>query len=79
MTFPRLAALNRRWAEVPPAAINLARIARYLGAAPSSASKPQDPIAQARKAGIPFIEGHLPDDPLLGFLDDRIGLGMSLH
>jgi hypothetical protein len=79
MTLPRLAALNRRWAEMPPAAVNLARIARFLGAAPAPAAKPQDPIAQARAAGIPLMEGRLPEDPLLGFLDDAIGLGMSLH
>jgi hypothetical protein len=78
MTLPRLAALTRRWAEMPPAAVNLARIARFIGAAPAPAVQ-QDLRAQARAAGIPLMEGRLPDDPMLGFLSDEIGLGMSLH
>lgn len=77
MTLPRLAALSRRWRDVPPAAVQLARIAHFLGAAPKEGA-PRDPRQQAVAAGVP-VASELPDDPHLGFLDDGIGLGQSLN
>lgn len=39
MTFPRLEALRRAWARVPPLAVTLARLASYVGVpAPKLAS-----------------------------------------
>jgi hypothetical protein len=72
MTFPRLRALNARWRDVPPPAMQLARIAAALGLKP--APRPQKQTAQefmqsALAAGVPVIEGR-PDDPMLAFLDD---------
>lgn len=78
MTLPRLAALTKRWKDVPPADIQLARIAAFLGIKPVAAIG-GDPRIEARKAGIPLMMGRLPDDPDIGFLDDNIGLGMKLH
>lgn len=78
MTLPRLAALTRRWREMPPAAVQLARIGAVLGIKPAAASAPADPLAVAQAAGLP-ISGELPDDPDLAFLDDSIPLGGSAH
>ena len=44
MDVPRLRALNQEWTDYPPARVSLARIARWLGAAPGDAPK-----APARK------------------------------
>lgn len=71
MTFPRLRALNARWRAVPPAALQLARIASALGLKPVAAARPQTTqefMDAARATGMPVIEGR-PDDPMLAFLD----------
>lgn len=70
MTFPRLRALNARWRDVPPAALQLARIAAALGLKPE-ASKPQsaqDFMRSAQSMGMP-VAHQRPDDPMLAFLD----------
>lgn len=78
MTLPRLAALTRRWSEIPPAAVQLSRIAAVLGIKPKASAAQVDPIAAARAAGVP-IASELPNDPDLVFLDDTIPLGGSAH
>lgn len=78
MTLSRLEALTKRWKVTPPAVLQLARISSFLGIKDSS-EEGKDPRAQAARAGIPMMEGKLPDDPYIGFLDDKIGLGQGLH
>jgi hypothetical protein len=72
MTFPRHRALLARWREVPPAALQLARIAAAIGIKPSAqTAKPQTAqefMQMAAKGGIPVLHGR-PDDPMLAFLD----------
>lgn len=58
---------------VPPAAVQLKRIALALGLpdtrpVQTSAHAPQDVLREAAAAGFPVMEGR-PDDPLLDFLD----------
>lgn len=78
--MPRLAALTKRWQDLPPAAVQLARIASFIGIKITSAdNRVSDPRQQAHQGGIPLVEGTLPDDPYIGFLDDSIGLGQGLN
>lgn len=59
--------------------MQLARIASFIGVkVTASEGKGGDPRQQAMAAGIPLIEGTLPNDPDIGFLDDSIGLGQGL-
>lgn len=60
---------------MPPACVQLARIASVLGAVPKPAAK-GDIRAQASAAGIPVADA-LPNDPDLAFLDDSIQLGQD--
>lgn len=60
--------------------MQLSRIASFIGvkvAAPDN--RGGDLRQQAYAAGIPLMEGKLPDDPYIGFLDDSIGLGQGLN
>lgn len=60
---------------MPPACVQLARIASVLGAVPKAA--PQGDIrTKAAAAGIPVADV-LPNDPDLVFLDDNIQLGQD--
>lgn len=72
MTLPQVNALAALWQQVPPAALQLKRIALALGIPEprvhASARTPQDALREAALAGLPIIEGR-PDDPLLAFLD----------
>ncbi|MDP3650525.1 MAG: hypothetical protein Q8R67_02470 [Rhodoferax sp.] len=79
--LPTYVALCEWWQEVPPAAIQLRRIAQYLGikqdAQPGTArmaapeiSKPsgeQDVAMAAAMAGIPAFDGR-PNDPMLDLI-----------
>lgn len=77
MTLPQANALTAYWQIVPPAAVQLARIALALGL-PPPASQPDkrrrlhtsahDALREAAAAGIPVMQGR-PDDPMLVFLD----------
>lgn len=59
--------------------MQLARIASFIGVkVTTSETGNADPRHQASAAGIPLIEGTLPNDPDIGFLDDSIGLGQGL-
>ena len=63
----------RFWQSVPPAAVQLKRIALALGIpeprpVQTSAHSPQDALREAANAGLPIMEGR-PDDPMLDFLD----------
>lgn len=72
MTLPQVSALARFWKIVPPAALQLKRIALALGipepTVQTSTRTPQDALREAAHAGLPVQEGR-PDDPLLDFLD----------
>lgn len=70
MTFPRLRAMTARWRELPPAAMQLARIAAALGlkTQPAQAETPETFVNKAQSLGMPVVQGR-PDDPLLAFLD----------
>ena len=74
MTLPQANALGRFWQSVPPAGVQLKRIALALGipetrpAVQTSARSPEEAVREALAAGIPVMEGR-PDDPLLDFLD----------
>lgn len=64
---------------LPPAVVQLSRIASFIGVKTAKADgKGADPRQQAQAVGIPLIEGQLPNDPDIGFLDDGIGLGQGL-
>jgi len=76
VTLPQVDALGAFWASVPPAPVQLKRIALALGipeatppACTRSATPQQDAMQQALAAGLPAMEGR-PDDPML----DLIGL-----
>lgn len=67
MTFPRLAALNVAWQQVPPLAHTLHRLAVWAGAAPAPkavAASLNAAMDEARAAGLPVGRGR-PDDPML--------------
>lgn len=72
MTFPRHKALMARWRVLPPAAMQLARIAAAIGIKPAPEAQPvqsaQDFMKTAAAAGLPVMN-HRPDDPMLDFLD----------
>lgn len=57
---------------MPPANVQLKRIALYLGLPDTkpvqTSARPVDALQQAIAAGLPVMEGR-PDDPLLDFLD----------
>lgn len=74
MTLPQVNILGARWQSVPPPAVQLRRIAQYLGIpepkpVQTFARTPQDAMREALAAGLPVMDGR-PDDPLL----DLIGL-----
>lgn len=66
-------ALSAFWASVPPPAVQLKRIALFLGlpdTRPVQASariSPEDALREAMAAGLPVMEGR-PDDPMLDLL-----------
>jgi hypothetical protein len=70
--LPQTNALLRHWKTVPPAAVQLKRIALALGIpeprVQTLARSPQDAFREAIAAGLPVIEGR-PDDPMLDLLD----------
>lgn len=72
MTLPQVNALAALWAKVPPAPLQLKRIALALGIpeprVQTSTATPQEALREAAQAGLPVMEGR-PDDPLLAFLD----------
>lgn len=72
MTLPQVNALAALWAQVPPPALQLKRIALALGIPEprvhTSARSPQEALREAAAAGLSVQEGR-PDDPLLAFLD----------
>lgn len=77
--LPTYLAMCRWWREVPPAAVQLRRIASFLGlkenaqpgaprmAASAQPSSPQDIASQAAMAGMPAFEGR-PSDPMLDLI-----------
>lgn len=73
VTIPQVEALSRCWVSIPPPAIQLRRIAQFLGikdAAPDDKTKSKsetDLLREFSAAGIPVIEGR-PDDPMLDLL-----------
>lgn len=74
MTLPQVNALAEFWLSVPPAVIQLKRIAHALGLSDTqpvqtSARTPEEVMREALSVGLPVMEGR-PDDPLL----DLIGL-----
>jgi len=74
MTFPRLRALHKAWAAVPPVPLALARISRYLGLSDQQAksagaqSEPQSSASSILAAfgaqGMPILSAR-PVDPAL--------------
>jgi hypothetical protein len=69
-----VASLAAFWAHTPPAALQLKRIALFIGLAPAKpvaeamgANNP-DALRQLMAAGLPVMEGR-PDDPMLDLLD----------
>lgn len=73
--MPQANALSRFTRQLPPAAVQLKRIAQYLGVPEpkpvhTSAKKTtaKDAIQEAHAAGLPVMEGR-PDDPMLDLLD----------
>ncbi len=81
--LPTYFALCKAWHDVPPPAVQLRRIAQYLGlvpdaspdtprmassAAPQAPSSDQDIAMAAAMAGLPAFEGR-PADPMLDLLD----------
>jgi hypothetical protein len=72
-------ALCEWWREVPPAAIQLRRIAQFVGikqdsqpgtarmAAPATPSSDQDIAMAAAMAGLPAFDGR-PNDPMLDLI-----------
>ncbi|MFZ3141146.1 hypothetical protein [Polaromonas sp.] len=77
--LPQYFALCDWWREVPPPAVQLRRIAQFLGlkenaqpgtsrmSAPSAPSSEQDVALAAAMAGIPAFEGR-PNDPMLDLI-----------
>lgn len=77
--LPQYFALCDWWREVPPPAVQLRRIAHFLGlkenaqpgtsrmAAPLEASSLQDVAMAAASAGMPAFEGR-PSDPMLDLI-----------
>lgn len=71
MTFPRYRAMTAQWRYLPPAALQLARIASAIGIKPAPESPPSSPsdfIEAAQSSGMPLFDT-LPDDPMLALLD----------
>jgi len=72
VTLPQVNALAALWAQVPPAPLQLKRIALALGipepTVQTPARSPQEALREAAQAGVPIVEGR-PDDPLLAFLE----------
>lgn len=72
--MPQVDALNALWDTVPPPAVQLRRIALYLGLPETKkpvqtrALSAEEAIKEVMAAGIPVMEGR-PDDPMLDFLD----------
>ncbi len=79
--LPTYFALCEAWQEVPPPAVQLRRIAQFLGlptdaapgraASPSAASTPSTPqeiAVAAAQAGMHAFEGR-PSDPMLDLID----------
>lgn len=61
MTLPRLAAVSKRWEEVPPLAVSVVRIAYSLGYTPPK-KKTEEPAHSASEmigtfAGLGFASG----------------------
>lgn len=77
--LPTYFALCEWWREVPPPAVQLRRIAQFLGlkenaqpgtqrmAGPSRPSNEQDIATAAAMAGIPAFDGR-PNDPMLDLI-----------
>lgn len=72
MTLPQAYALTALWRSVPPAAMQLKRIALALGIPEpkvhTPAKTPGEAMREAMAAGLPVMEGR-PDDPMLDLLD----------
>lgn len=78
MTLPQVYALDAYWHATPPAALQLRRIAQWLGikdpppkvqaSAKRPPPTPESAIQQAMAAGIPVFYGR-PNDPMLDLLD----------
>lgn len=80
VTLPQVEALSRFWSHTPPVAIQLRRIARFLGLPdmPSAAvAKPEVPdrprslgadLHELSQMGLPIMQG-FPNDPMLALLD----------
>jgi hypothetical protein len=74
VTLPQVSALAAFWRHTPPAALQLRRIALFLGlqplesATPGAALSPEQAMEAAQSAGLAVAHGR-PDDPLLEFLD----------
>lgn len=78
--LPTYFALCEWWGEVPPPAVQLRRIAQYLGlqagadpatrrmATPATPSSQQDIAMAAAMAGMPAMQGR-PADPMLDLID----------
>ena len=72
MTLPQLDALANLWQQLPPAAVQLKRIAQWLGIkdpAPLKLDKTSanDALMEAQAAGMPVLQK--PNDPDLQFLE----------
>lgn len=77
--LPQYMALCAWWQDVPPAAIQLRRIAQFLGikqnaqpdtprmAEPTKPTPPQDTLAAAAMVGLPVFNSK-PNDPLLDLI-----------
>lgn len=71
MTLPQALVLTTHWRTVPPASMQLKRIALALGIPEpkvhTPAKTPVEAMREAMAAGLPVIEGR-PDDPMLDLL-----------
>lgn len=70
-------ALARYWRKVPPVALQLRRIARFLGLEDPPEDRPEastkkrsldDDLQALAAGGVPIFEGR-PNDPMLDLLD----------
>lgn len=73
VTLPQVEALSQFWIHTPPPAIQLRRIARFVGLPEPKTEQPkkrtlQEDLRELAGAGMPVFKGK-PDDPMLDFLD----------
>lgn len=62
---------------MPPAAVSLSRIARWLGAVPKDTGTSGSALEKAAALGLP-VSDELPDDPDIAFLDLDLAPGQTL-